>query len=134
MSSASPPSELIRQRLTDLREGLLVLHRALLNSERICYEREHGRIPSSGQFFHLVLNHGWFAWLRPVSGLVAEIDAMLDAEDPATASDMTRVFKEARTLLRPSEHSTGFGKWYFDAIQRDPDVVLAHAKVTRLLA
>ena len=133
MSQNGPPLESVRQRLFELRESLYRLHKALLDSERIAYERERGRIPSPGEFFHLVLNHGWFAWLRPVSGLVAEIDAALDSKEPATQSDADRFTDRARTLLKPSETGTGFGKYYYDAIQRDPDVVLAHAEVARVL-
>jgi hypothetical protein len=36
-------------------------------------------------------------------------------------------------LLKPSEDGAGFGKRYYEALQRDPDVVLAHAAVKKLL-
>ena len=36
-------------------------------------------------------------------------------------------------LLKPSEEGAGFGKHYYDALQRDPDVVLAHAAVKKLI-
>jgi hypothetical protein len=41
--------------------------------------------------------------------------------------------EQVRTLLKTSETGVGFEKQYFDALQRDPDVVLAHAEVARLL-
>jgi hypothetical protein len=31
-----------------------------------------------------------------------------------------------------SESGEGFSRHYFDALQRDPDVVMAHAKAARL--
>ena len=37
------------------------------------------------------------------------------------------------TLLTPSEAGEGFGRRYYDAMQRDPDVVLAHASARELL-
>ena len=55
MSPIRPFSGLIRTRLTDLRNGLLRLHKALLDSERFTYERTHGRIESTGRFFELVV-------------------------------------------------------------------------------
>lgn len=134
MSPNGPTTDLTRRRLTDLRNGLLRLHKALLDSERESYERAHGRrITSRGELFQLVVGDPWFAWLHRVSELVAQIDEMLAAEEPATAIEATRVIDQARTLLKPSEEREGFGKSYFDALQRDPDVVLAHAAVKKLL-
>ena len=134
MIPLGPYTDLTRQRLVDLRHGLLRLHKALLDSERKTYEGNHGRrIASPSEFFQLVVGDDWFAWLHSVSELVVRIDEMLDADEPATAVDATRVIDQARTLLRPSEEGAGFGKHYYDALQRDPDVVLAHAAVKKLL-
>ena len=134
MPPLGPHTDLTRQRLVDLRHGLLRLHKTLLDSERKTYERNHGRrIASPGEFFQLVVGDAWFAWLHRVSELVVRIDEMLDADEPATAVDATRVIDQARLLLRPSEEGAGFGKHYYDALQRDPDVVLAHAAVKKLL-
>jgi hypothetical protein len=41
------------------------------------------------------------------------------------------LLKEAPRLLLPSETGSGFSKHYFEAIQRDPDVVLAHGAVVQ---
>ena len=41
--------------------------------------------------------------------------------------------KEASLLLAPSESGEGFSRHYFEALQREPDVVLAHREVTKLL-
>src|SRR6266436_1353636 len=133
MTPLTPYSDLARQRLVDLRHGLLRLHKALLDSERVSYERIYGRIASRGEFFQLVIGDTWFAWLHRVSELVVQIDEMLEADEPATAIEATRMIDQARMLLKPSEEGAGFGKHYFDALQRDPDVVLAHAAVKKLL-
>ena len=42
------------------------------------------------------------------------------------------LLKEAKDLLRPNEEGEGFGRHYFIAMQRDPDVLLAHAAVAKL--
>ena len=133
MYPTGPSTDLTRQRLTDLRQGLLRLHKNLLDSERVAYERIHGRIASRGELFQLVVGDPWFAWLHRISELVVQIDEMLDAEEPVTAIDATRVIDQTRLLLKPSEEGDGFGKHYYDALQRDPDVVLAHAAVKKLL-
>ena len=133
MPTLDPNSDLARRRLTDLRHGLLRLHKALLDSERLSYEREYGRIESRGEFFQLVIGNAWFAWLHGVSELVAQIDEMLEGEATANTIDATRLIDRTRQLLKPSEEGDGFGRRYFDALQRDPEVVLAHAAVKKLL-
>src|SRR5213080_1522452 len=120
MPLLGPYSDLARRRLVDLRHGLLKLHKILLDSERVSYERVHGRIASTGEFFQLVVGDDWFRWLHRVSELVVEIDEMLEADEPATAIEATRVIDQARLLLKPSEAGDGFAKRYFDALQRDP--------------
>ncbi len=133
MPSMGPYTDLTRTRLVDLRQGLLKLHKALLDSERRTYEKVHGRINTTGELFQLVVGDDWFAWLHRVSELVVQIDVMLDAEQPATPIEATRVIDQARRLLKPSEEGADFAKRYYDAMQRDPDVVLAHAAVKKLL-
>ena len=59
---------------------------------------------------------------------------MLDADEPATADGAESLLAGARSLLKPSETGGGFGQKYFAAIQREPDVVLAHREVMRLLS
>ena len=130
----SPASDLTLAHLRDLRHGLLRLHKALVDSERISYERVHGRVTSSNELLKLVIQHEWFAWLHPVSELVVQIDEFLDADDPMTENDAKSLIEQARALLNPSEEGAGFEKHYYDAIQRDPDVVMTHAEVSRLLA
>jgi hypothetical protein len=123
----------VQQRLTDLRNGLLSLHKTLLDSERAAYERDIARIESTGEFLRLVLDDPWFAWLRELSQLVVMIDEALDAKVPPTEIDAERFVAQSREMLVPNEAGIGFKKSYFEAMQRDPDVVLAHGKARKLL-
>jgi hypothetical protein len=127
-------SDASRQRLTDLRNGLLRLHKTLLDSEQATYEHDVARIKSRGQLLGLVLDDPWFAYLHELSRLVVEIDERLDAEEPATSDEAARFIQQARALLTPAEEGRGFEKRYFEALQRDPDVVLAHGAIVRLLS
>jgi hypothetical protein len=124
----------VRGQLIDLRNGLLSLHKVLLDSERGTYEHEIARIHSSGQFLELVLQDPWFAWLRELSQLIVLIDESLDAKVAAQPGDVDRLKKQARTLLLPAEEGKGFRKHYFDALQRDPAVVLAHGSMMKVFA
>lgn len=122
------------QRLTDLRDGLLRLHKVLLESERASYDHSIERITSPNQFLGLVLNDPWFAWLHELSQLIVLIDEIQDGEEPPTADQADRLVAQSRALITPSETGRGFERQYFEALQRDPDVVIAHGKTTRLLA
>jgi len=119
--------------LNQLFQALLRLHKALLDDERVCYERVHGRIPSNGAFLQLALNDAWFAWLRPLSQLMTKLDELSEEEDSSTGEEMSALLARARTLLMPTEEGEGFGRQYHDALQRSPDVVLEHAAVRALL-
>jgi hypothetical protein len=121
-----------RAHLDDLSRALLRLHKALLDDERVSYERVHGRIPSNGAYLQLVMGDAWFAWLRPLSQLMAKLDEL--GEESSDGPDTATLVASIRTLLTPTEEGEGFGKQYHDALQREPDVVLAHAAVRTLLS
>jgi hypothetical protein len=121
-----------RARLVALRNGLLKLHKVLLDSERSVYENDIARIPSSSQFLQLLLEDPHFAWLRELSQLIVLIDETLDAHEPATALEAGRLVAQSRRLLSPSEAGSGFNRSYFDAMQRDPDVVVAHSEMLKV--
>src|SRR5216684_1858004 len=60
-------------KLDKLRHALLQLHKALLDAQRIRYERENGRIESRGELLALVLEDASFEWLRVLSALIAQV-------------------------------------------------------------
>ena len=122
-----------RERLTNLRNHLLRLHKSLLDSERAAYERDVARITSTGQYLQLVLGDPWFAWLHDLSQFIVVIDEALDADEPATEVVADRLTSRARDLIAPDESAVrnGFARKYFEAMQRDPDVVLAHRDMIR---
>jgi len=122
-----------RQKVEELRESLLKLHKALIDSERVSYEQTVGRIESPYQFLQLVTRDPWFAWLQPFSQLIVSIDEAVDAEEPITPAHLEAFRKEAGLLLVASDSGQGTSKHYFDAMQRDPDVVLAHGEVMAIL-
>jgi hypothetical protein len=104
----------------------------LLDTERIAYEQVHGRV-SSTELLQLVIEHEQFAWLHRISELVVQIDEMLQADEPLSLNDVQNLIAHTRTLLTPSELGNTFERKYYNAIQREPGVVLAHADVSQLL-
>jgi hypothetical protein len=118
-------------RLDDMRLGLLRLHKTLLEMEGKSFEATHGRV-NSGELLHLVINDAQFAWLRMISALVVQIDEMLDADEPASAADRINVISGARQLLTESEDQE-FQQKYRAALQREPEVVMEHSALMKLL-
>jgi hypothetical protein len=128
-------SDATRESLKQLRQGLLSLHKLLLDLERRDYERARGRISNSYEFLQLVLKDPWFDWLHRLSELIVQIDEALDvhSETPATEADASALIERAKTLLAPAETGSEFQKNYFLALQQSPDVVLLHSQVMKLL-
>lgn len=124
--------ELSIEVLPDLRQKLLTLHKALIDLERSSYERVHGRV-QPGQFLQLLLQDEQFGWLRTLSEMIVLIDEILDPKVPTNEEHVRGVLEQARKLLDPSGISEDFASKYMDALQRDPDVVMAHKEVRDVL-
>jgi len=124
----------VSEQLPQLRTALLELHKTLVDSERVSYEQTIGPIPSANHFLQLLTNDPWFAWLHPLSLLIVTMDQALDRKrQPLTEAESAAFVQQARQLLMASEDGEGFSKHYFDALQRDPDVVFAHAQAAKIL-
>jgi hypothetical protein len=121
-----------RTRLVALRDALLQLHKTLVDSERVEYEKTMGPISSANEFLRLLSNDPWFAWLAPLTRTLVNIDESLEGEEPLTEDQMNNFASSVFALLIVDETGHGFGKQYFEALQRDPDVVMAHAAVAKM--
>jgi hypothetical protein len=117
----------LRSRLNQLHGGLLDLHKKLLDHERARYENVHGRIPSAGHFLQLIINDPWFAWLRPMSGMVAQVDEFVETKKPTEPALGEAFFQTAREMVRPDENGTAFQKNYAQAIQDSAEIGVAHS-------
>jgi hypothetical protein len=123
----------MHQRLKEIRDALLHLHKTLVDSERVNYERTMGAIQSPNHFLQLLTSDPWFAWLQPMSQLIVALDEALDEKEPLTAPAADALIQQTRALLTASEEGEGFSRHYFDALQGEADVVLAHAAVVKAL-
>jgi hypothetical protein len=116
-------------RLEAARPALLALHAALLAAERRERERVGGTM-TGGAWLAVVLEDEALAWLRPMSRLVAELDAaMAEAvrlEIPLGPDELAAFERRARACLTP-------GARYLELLQESPEVVLAHRDAVRAL-
>jgi hypothetical protein len=134
MALPDSASDGARERLVEVRQTLLVLHKALLDSERTSYEIVHGPIASPAAFLQLLINDSWFAWLRPITTLVVQIDETLAAKKPpASSRDFERLVDDTRALLSPSREANGFWQRYSGVLHRDPGVAVVHEEIEKKL-
>lgn len=127
----TPEQESLRRPLLELHDALLRLHKVLIESERLVYEREVAPIRSPSHFFQLLTGDAYFAWLRPISQLIVAIDETMDDKNGLTGASVDAVMRQAVFLLMPAESGGEFGPRYVAALQRDPRVVLSHAQVAK---
>ena len=115
-----------------LRHALLQLHKALLDAQRVRYERENGRVESRGELLELVLEDASFEWLRVLSALIARLDELAEADDKDASGEMRGVIDKLRTLVR-FEGNSGFTGPYREIVEAVPDALVAHVQLSRLL-
>ena len=120
-------------KLDKLRPALLQLHRALLDAQRIRYERENGRVESRGELLDLVLQDASFEWLRVLSALIARLDELAASDDRDASTEMRGVIDKLRALVR-FEGNSGFTGPYREIIEAVPDALVAHVQLSRLLS
>jgi hypothetical protein len=108
------------------------LHSALVNATRALYEMEHGPVAGPSQMLQLLMHDPEFDWLRELSGLMADVDELLDLAD-VTEHDAATVRVEIERLIAAPAKGTPFGERYREALQSDTDVVIAHGRTRAAL-
>jgi hypothetical protein len=122
----------MKARLRTVREHLLRVHLLLLADQRSEYEQMFGAVKTSGEMLNLVMSHEWFAWLRALSSLIVRMDELLDAEEWSDREASTMLDYTA-ALMAPAREGAVFRQKYHEAIQRSPDVLIAHGQLKGLL-
>lgn len=106
------------------------LHLSILHAER--------QIDPSATGFALLdklINDPAWAWLRPLSALMAQIDHVLSQSEPATVYDHAVVAAHLRGLLSGEGdlRSDAFLERYLPLLQSDTEIAGTHAELRRLL-
>ncbi len=109
---------------TQLHARLLELHRMLLALVRADYEKEHGAVPNAGAMLQLVINHEAFAWLRPLSTLLVELD------DKDLVPDGAAARAAVEKLLRGGN---AFSARYAQVLESTPEIAAEHGEVMRIV-
>jgi hypothetical protein len=122
------------ERLRGAAHALRALHKTLIASVQLGYEKLYGRVENPAALLQLLLNDPLFSWLRPLSALITQVDESLD--EPAAIDDAQ--LSELRSTIErwTSDQNDGaeFATNYLALLQSDPDLVLAHAALHKQLA
>lgn len=111
------------------RTALLDLHRALVEGERRHYEKAYGRV-SGGDFLQALIHGPAFAWLAPLTRLIARLDGLDDIEaHGAQPESGAGVLAAIRALLSLDREGSEFHRRYSERVDQDPDLAAAHGIV-----
>ena len=123
------------QFVEEMRHSLLDLHKALLDAQRIRYEREHGRIGTANEFLGLVLEHPAFAWLRTLSALIARLDEWIEeqAQQFPSEDDLPGIVDALRSLVEADGKHVVFSQPYWEIVNAEPAALIEHVKLWRLI-
>ena len=117
--------------LSELAPALRELHKALLQEGRDDYERTHGPVAGTGQLLHLVMHDPSFAWLRVLSALMADLDELLEAPEPATDEEAAAIRRELEETFSPASGGDFWARC--SPLLQSAPVVIAYARVQALL-
>ena len=92
-----------RSRLNALSTALRHFHAALLEVVRGEYEAKNGPIGGPFALYTLVLNDPHFQWLRPLSGLMATLDEVIDSKAALTERNVQDVRAVLSALFSPAD-------------------------------
>ena len=116
--------------LREISAALRAVHQRGLTATQKSFEKLHGRVQSAGELLQIALHDPLFAWLRPLSALIATLDELAE-EEAVSASDVESARKTVGEFL---ESDAEFRPTYLIYLQAEPELVLAHADARRVLA
>ena len=123
----TPERAELRAALRELSKALLPLHRALIEAARDDYAFAYGTSVGPAQLLQLVTDDPFFAWLKPMTSLIVEIDEMVRVDfEPQAARDVAGRVEQL--------FEGAFNERYVPLLQRDVDVAVAHAAIRCALA
>jgi hypothetical protein len=121
----SPERAALREAVRSVSKALLPLHRALINAAREDYAFAYEPV-SPTQLIGLLGDDPFFAWLKPVTAVIVDIDelARRDFERQDVDDLLTRIDRLFGASPDPS-----FAQQYVPILQRDVDVAIGLAAV-----
>ena len=124
----------VRTRLDALAKALRHFHSALLDMAKSEHEFREGRIEGPFALYSLVMNHPGFQWLRPLSGLMATLDEVLDSKQELTERNVDDVKQVLGALMGGLDPQFADFRNAYRRASNDPKVKSTEAAWRDLLA
>lgn len=119
--------------LQKVQSALMQMHRYLMNSLKTDRENKIGYAIQANEWLHLILSDPEFSWLRSASGLMADIDALMD-NHVVSEEQLWLVRQELESMfLTPTENPGEFQSIYSEIAKRDSDVMLFHGHLKQVI-
>lgn len=120
----------LRAALREVSKLLIPLHRSLIDAARDDYAFGYAPVESPTHLLRLLNEDPFFAWLKPITTLIVDIDEMARADFDRAAVDgiAARLDRFFGTAVDPQ-----FSERYVPILQRDVDVAVGHAAVRQAL-
>ena len=119
----SPERARLRDAMREISRALLPLHRKLIDAARSDYAFAYDADASPSAMIDLLQKDPFFAWLRPFTAIIVDIDEMTRTDfAPGEVNAVVARIEEALA----EQH-------YVEMLQRDVDVATGHATLRRAL-
>jgi hypothetical protein len=126
----SPERAALRGALRDVSKALLPLHRALIDAAKDDYAFGVAPVKPS-QLLQLLNDDPFFAWLKPLTSLIVDIDEM--ARTDFEPLDVVAIAGRIDRLFGPNAEEV-FAAHYIPMLQRSVDVAVGHAALRKTAA
>jgi hypothetical protein len=119
----------LRSALRDVWKQLLPLHRALIDSAGAEYGATIAPVSGPTHLLQLLQDDPFFAWLKPLTSLIVDIDSM--SRTDFERADVDGIVKRMEQLFSATADAD-FTARYIPLLQRDVDVAIAHAAIRQI--
>jgi len=119
----TPQRAALREALREVSKLLLPLHRALIEVAKEDYAFAVAPVKPA-QLLQLLTDDPFFAWLKPVTSLIVDIDEM--ARTDFEAADVAAVADRVDSLFGANAEGP-FSVQYIPMLQRNVDIAIGHA-------
>ena len=126
----TPERAALRLALREVSRALIPLHRRLIDATRDDYAFGYAPVESPSQLLQLVNTDPFFAWLKPLTMLIVDIDEM--ARTDFEPGDAARVAHRLERLFG-ARAGAAFAERYLPLLQRDVDVTVGHAALRKAI-
>jgi len=123
----SPERAALRDALREVSKLLLPLHRALIEMAKEDYAFAVAPVKPS-QLLQLLGDDPFFAWLKPVTALIVDIDEM--ARTDFETADVAAIADRVDHLFGAGAEGS-FSAQYIPMLQRSVDVAIGHAALRK---